>query len=53
MSASNDQLNKLRAEMAKQRRDIRAGVETNLHRATKTRRQIARLLTKINQKEPQ
>ena len=41
-------LAKLRAEMIKQRRDIRAGTETNVRRASHTRKQIARILTKLN-----
>lgn len=47
--APKSELAKLRQQMAKQQRDIRSGLETNLRQATKTRRQIARLLTKANQ----
>ena len=48
-----DKLTKLRHKMASQRRDIRAGTETNVRRATLTRRQIARLLSQINQTKGQ
>lgn len=46
-------LENLRAEMSDQIRSIKSGSATNVHAATKTRREIARTLTAINAKAKQ
>ena len=47
----DEQLKQLKADLLEQERSVKTGTATNVRVARKTRKEIARVLTKINSKK--